>query len=111
MPGGLARPHPFVVSCTVGPYSVMTLNLHRAATMPLRRPHVIALLLILLTTFDLGAATAARRKRRTVRKKAAVAAAPVETASGATLGERLASLVNGATARVSDTSIQIVDLE
>jgi serine-type D-Ala-D-Ala carboxypeptidase/endopeptidase (penicillin-binding protein 4) len=79
--------------------------------MTVRRSRLVALLLIALTSFDLGATTAAKKRRRTSRKKKAVAAAPVQTAVGGTLEERLSSLANGNVARSSDASIQIVEVD
>src|SRR5881394_685073 len=107
--GGAARSHPPFLSAAVGPHRLMTLNLHSAATMS-RRMRVVALFLILLMTFDASAA-AARRKRRSSKKRRAVVAAPAEIASGTTLEERLASLVNSKTAGASETSIEIVEVE
>lgn len=75
------------------------------------RSRSIALLLILLTSFDLGAAEAARKKKRTRSRRRAAPAVPADPAVGATLEERLASLLNGNVARSSETSVQIVDVE
>jgi D-alanyl-D-alanine carboxypeptidase/D-alanyl-D-alanine-endopeptidase (penicillin-binding protein 4) len=50
-------------------------------------------------------------KRRTAVKRRVAPAPPLETATGNTLEERLASLVNGRVAGASDASIQIVELE
>jgi len=71
----------------------------------------VATLLLLLTYVFLGAhdAEAAKRKRRKARPKAAPAA-PADLATGSTLQERLASLVNGSVARASEASIQVIDL-
>jgi len=76
------------------------------------RARLVALLLILITSLDLGAATAAKkRKRAAPKRKKAVAAAPVETAVGGTLQERLESLLNGSVARSSEASVQIVEVD
>jgi len=52
----------------------------------------------------------AAKRRRKPRGKAAPAA-PMDSASGNTLEERLNSLVNGNVSRISDTSIQIVEVD
>jgi len=52
----------------------------------------------------------AAKRRRKPRGKAAPAA-PMDSASGNTLQERLSSLVNGNVSRISDTSIQIVEVD
>jgi D-alanyl-D-alanine carboxypeptidase/D-alanyl-D-alanine-endopeptidase (penicillin-binding protein 4) len=73
---------------------------------------LVALLLALLVVMPLEAATAKKRRRSTRRKKP-VAHAPsiAGTAVGATLGERLQSLMNGTVGRSSDTSLQVVEVE
>src|SRR4051794_17797781 len=76
-------------------------------------------LLALLTVIALFAVTpldaaAAKKRRRVTRKKGrAVAAAPsiAGTAVGATLGERLQSLMNGPTGRSSEASLQVVEVD
>src|SRR5687768_12535258 len=76
---------------------------------PVRR---FAVLLLIL--FFLPAAAEAQKKKKPTPKKKARKTAPApkpETASGNTLEERLASLVNGKTASSSDASIQIVEVE
>jgi D-alanyl-D-alanine carboxypeptidase/D-alanyl-D-alanine-endopeptidase (penicillin-binding protein 4) len=88
--------------------------------MTLRSPRLVAILAILLIALiqiPAGAQskkkkkTAPKRKSTPTRKAPAKKAAPPEVAVGATFEERLASLVNGATARASEASIQIVELE
>ena len=64
---------------------------------------------VVLTLFFSPQSDAAKRRRKSGAKKAA--AAPLETATGATLKERLDSLVNGNVSRISDASIQIVEVE
>jgi len=78
------------------------------------RPRQIAsaIALLVITTVFSSPATAAAKKKRPATKKRPAAAAPVlETATGTTLEERLASLVNGKVASSSDASLQIIDLE
>jgi serine-type D-Ala-D-Ala carboxypeptidase/endopeptidase (penicillin-binding protein 4) len=50
-------------------------------------------------------------KRRPRRRKAVAPATPPEVATGNTLEERIASLMNSATARNSDASLAVVELE
>src|SRR6058998_3788284 len=69
-----------------------------------------ALLFIILSIFHPADADAAKKRRRKARRRA-VPAAPADIVSGNTLQERLASLMNGPTARASDTSIKIVEVE
>lgn len=66
-------------------------------------------LFAVLTLFFVPQSDAAKRRRKS-RGKAA-AAAPMDSASGTTLQERLASLVNGNVSRISDTSIQVVEVD
>ena len=75
----------------------------------MRRTRWVALLL-LVTMFVEPTAEGAK-KRRTRRSRKAAAQVALDVATGTTLEERLASLVNGSVARSSDTSIQIVDVE
>jgi len=63
---------------------------------------------VVLTLFFSPQSDAA--KRRKTRRKAAPAA-PLDSATGATLKERLDSLVNGNVSRISDASIQIVEVD
>jgi len=77
----------------------------------LRRTRTIALLLILITSFDFSAVPAAKKRRRARGRKRAVAAVPADPAVGNTLQERLASLLNGNVARSSDASVQIVEVD
>jgi D-alanyl-D-alanine carboxypeptidase/D-alanyl-D-alanine-endopeptidase (penicillin-binding protein 4) len=65
-------------------------------------------LLLLFTFFIQPAAEGAKKRRRPARRKAP--AVPVDAATGTTLEERLASLVNGNVARSSEASVQVVDL-
>ncbi|HWW61631.1 MAG TPA: D-alanyl-D-alanine carboxypeptidase, partial [Thermoanaerobaculia bacterium] len=74
-----------------------------------RRSQFLSILLILFVTFSADAAP--KKKKRAAPRKKAAPAAPLPTAVGATLEERLASLVNSSTARSADTSIQIVEVE
>jgi len=73
----------------------------------------LPLLLILLIAFDVTAATAKKRRKAPRRKGRAVhaAKAPIETATGGTLGERLSSLMNGRVGQASDASLQVVEVE
>jgi len=79
--------------------------------MLLRRTRFIALVLILTTAVSSSAATSARKKKRSRARKRAVAAVPADAATGATLEERLASLLNGNVARSSEASVQVVEVE
>ncbi len=77
---------------------------------PARRFVVLLLLLLFLPV----AADAQAKKKKRPAKKPARKSAPApkpETATGNTLEERLASLVNGRTASSSDASIQIVEVD
>jgi D-alanyl-D-alanine carboxypeptidase/D-alanyl-D-alanine-endopeptidase (penicillin-binding protein 4) len=65
---------------------------------------------VVLTLFQSPQSEAAKRRRKSRAKKAAPAA-PLESATGATLKERLDSLVNGSVSRISDASIQIVEVD
>ncbi len=76
----------------------------------LRRTRLIAFALIFLIAATSPDAWAAKKRRRKVRRRA-VAAAPVDVASGATLQERLQSLLNGSVARSSSVSVQVVELD
>lgn len=75
----------------------------------IRRTRWVALLLLLVLWIEPTAEGAKRRRARRSRAKAA----PVmlDTASGSTLQERLASLVNGKVAQSSEASIQVVEVE
>jgi serine-type D-Ala-D-Ala carboxypeptidase/endopeptidase (penicillin-binding protein 4) len=90
--------------------------------MKLSARRLITTLLILLFSIAPAAHSQSKKKTSTRKKPAATrkaakkpvrkAAAPVvETASGATLEQRLASLVNGSVARSADASIQIMEIE
>jgi len=86
--------------------------------MILRRPRALAtaLLLTLVTLLHPSSAESAtkkapRRKSAPSRRARRPPAPPLETASGSTLQERLASLVNGSVSRSSETSIQIVEID
>jgi D-alanyl-D-alanine carboxypeptidase/D-alanyl-D-alanine-endopeptidase (penicillin-binding protein 4) len=69
-------------------------------------------LLILFMALALFApAEAHAAKKRRVRRKKAAPAAPAELATGNTLEERIASLMNGPTARSSEASLAVVELE
>jgi len=65
-------------------------------------------LFVVLTLCISPQSDAAKRRRR---KPRAAPAAPLETATGTTLQERLNSLVNGKVAQISDASIQIVEVD
>jgi len=69
-----------------------------------------ALLLLLSLLFITDPALARKKKRRTTRRKAAPVA-PADVATGSTLPERLASLMNGSVARNSLSTLQVVDVE
>lgn len=79
----------------------------------------VPLLLLFIHSFFSGAVDAQTKKKAPPSKKPAVrkaapkrAPAPqLETASGVSFEERLNSLVNGSTARASEASIQIVEVE
>ncbi len=77
---------------------------------------VVALTLALGPSLSISAAKKPVRKKSTSSRRAPARklkpkAVPLETATGATFEQRLASLVNGATARASDSSIQIVEVD
>jgi D-alanyl-D-alanine carboxypeptidase/D-alanyl-D-alanine-endopeptidase (penicillin-binding protein 4) len=67
-------------------------------------------LFVVLTLFFVPQSDAAKRRRKP-RGKRAAPAVPLETATGTTLQERLGSLVNGNVSRISDASIQIVEVD
>src|SRR4029077_16671706 len=69
-----------------------------------------ALLLITIAFLPADDVAAARRRARRGRRRPAPAA-PAELATGNTLAERLASLINGRTVQASDTSIEVVEVE
>jgi serine-type D-Ala-D-Ala carboxypeptidase/endopeptidase (penicillin-binding protein 4) len=80
--------------------------------MLLRRWRIAALVLLTLTLLHGTQTDAAAKKRRPRRKsRRPVAAAPADTATGATLAERLQSLMNGSVARASETSLQVVEVD
>ena len=81
--------------------------------MTLRRTQCLAaaLLFIILSFFHPADTDAAKKRPRRKARRRAVPAAPADIVTGNTLQERLASLMNGPTARASDTSIKIVDVE
>jgi D-alanyl-D-alanine carboxypeptidase/D-alanyl-D-alanine-endopeptidase (penicillin-binding protein 4) len=65
---------------------------------------------VLLTLVYSPQSDAAKRRRKSSRRRAAPAV-PLDMATGATLQERLNSLVNGSVARNSEASIQIVEVD
>jgi len=73
-----------------------------------RRVTAFSMLLLLLLFSN--SALARKKKRRSTRRRAAPAA-PIDAASGTTLQERLASLLNGSVARSSLASVQVVEVE
>lgn len=79
----------------------------------MRRLIALITVIALFAVTPLDAATAKKRRRGTRRRGRAVAAAPsiAGTAVGATLGERLQSLMNGPTGRSSEASLQVVEVE
>jgi D-alanyl-D-alanine carboxypeptidase/D-alanyl-D-alanine-endopeptidase (penicillin-binding protein 4) len=82
--------------------------------MTVRRTRFIAtaLLLLLFNVFSASAAGTAKRSRAKPRsRRQAAPARPADAATGATLSERVNSLMNGSVARSSDTSLQVVDVE
>ncbi len=82
-----------------------------AAGMKLWGSRAVAVIaLVLIATLSADSAAAAKKKRRASRR-ARPAPAPVETATGNTLEERLASLVNGKVANSSEASIEIVEID
>ncbi len=81
-----------------------------AAGMKLWGSRAVAVIaVVLIATLSADSAAAAKKRRRTSRRHRAVAA-PVETATGNTLEERLASLVNGKVANSAEASIEIVEI-
>src|SRR5256885_418631 len=68
---------------------------------------VVALCIVLL---DPATAEAAKKRRKKTRRPRA-APVRVETPVGATFEERLSSLINGATSRAADASIQVVEID
>ena len=80
---------------------------------PHSRSIATAIAIFVISIFLSPPADAARKKAAPKRRPArrAVAAPKLETATGVTLEERLASLVNGNVARSSDASIQIIELD
>ncbi len=77
-----------------------------------RPSRLLTILLIFFVAFSAEAAPK-KKKRTSPRKKTTrkVAAPALPTAVGATLEQRLASLVDSSTARSADTSIQVVEVE
>ncbi len=76
------------------------------------RWRVVAVLAgLCIAVLDPGTAEAAKKRRRGSRRRARPPVVHLETATGSTLEERLASLVNGATSRASETSIQVVEID
>src|SRR5258708_12592086 len=73
-----------------------------------RRTRWVALLILLLLFIEPAAEAAKKRRARRRRK---VVPAVLDTASGVTLQERIASLANGKVAQSSEASIQVVDGE
>jgi D-alanyl-D-alanine carboxypeptidase/D-alanyl-D-alanine-endopeptidase (penicillin-binding protein 4) len=67
--------------------------------------------LVLLLLLFVGPAAEAAKKRHTRRRRKAAVPAVLDTASGVTLQERIASLANGRVAQSSEASIQVVDVE
>jgi D-alanyl-D-alanine carboxypeptidase/D-alanyl-D-alanine-endopeptidase (penicillin-binding protein 4) len=85
-------------------------------SMSLRGSRTVALtaIVFLLTIFSTPPADAARKKARPKPRRSAARrapATPADVASGGSLQERLASLVNGSVARASEASIQVVEVE
>jgi D-alanyl-D-alanine carboxypeptidase/D-alanyl-D-alanine-endopeptidase (penicillin-binding protein 4) len=68
-------------------------------------------LFVVLTLFFVPQSDAAKRRHKKPRGKRAAPAVPLDTATGTTLQERLSSLVNGNVSRISDASIQIVEVD
>jgi len=79
-------------------------------TLPWTRQLGAALLLITIAFLPADNVAAAKKRSRRARRRAAPAA-PADVVTGNTLAERLASLINGPTARASDTSMEIVEVE
>ena len=71
-----------------------------------RRLLVLALVLLFLAPV----ADAAKRRKKSRPRKAAPAR-PADVATGATLSERVDSLMNGSVARSTDASLQVVDVD
>src|SRR5258708_22190773 len=74
----------------------------------IRRTRWVALLILLLLLVGPVAEAAKKKRARRGRK---VVPAVLDTASGVTLQERIASLANGKVAQSSEASIQVVDVE
>jgi len=82
--------------------------------MSVRRTRFYVSTIIFLTVTILSAPPAEAAKRRRSGRRAAARRAvgpPADTAVGATLSERLSSLVNGSVARSSEASIQVVEVD
>lgn len=85
--------------------------------MSFRRTRLAALTLFvfLISIFSAPPADAAKKKRRPTGRRSAARrrapATPADVATGGTLEERLASLVNGKVARSSEASVQIAEVE
>ena len=70
----------------------------------------IVVSIVLLIALQPEIAEAAKKKRPS-RRRARVAATPVDKATGATLEERLQSLISGTVSRASEASIEIVEMD
>ena len=80
--------------------------------MTIRPTRLIATALLLtIALLPATSADAAKKRRRKAPRKAKAAPVKIEAATGNTLQERIASLVNGKVASSSEVSIQIVDVE
>src|SRR5213595_3899598 len=107
MPGRAAR------SSSAGPSGALSTDrgiLQPMTIRPTRRLIATALLLT-IALLPATSADAAKKRRRRVSRKAKAAPVKIEAATGNTLQERIASLVNGKVASSSEVSIQIVDVE
>ena len=80
--------------------------------MTIRPPRLMATALLLsLALLHAGTADAAKKRRRKSASRTKAAPVKVEAATGNTLQERLASLINGKVANSSEVSIQIVEVD
>src|SRR3954466_5058048 len=79
----------------------------------MRRLIALLTVIALFAVTPLEAATAKKRRRAPRKKGRVVAKAPsiAGTAVGATLGERLQSLMNGPPGRSSEGSLQVVEVD
>src|SRR5438067_5421349 len=106
MPGRAAR------SSSAGPSGALSTDRGILQPMTIRptRRLIATALLVTIALLSTGA-DAAKKRRRRASRKAKAAPLKIEAATGNTLQERLASLINGKVAGSSEVSIQIVDVD